>query len=517
MNQEFESSDVGGSSPRDVSIFANRRGLLTAVLVALFLVAAVVRLVNLDAPGVLVDRDFTSAMFAREFYFEHANDIEPWRREIARATLNNQPTLEPPVTEWLASILYRIAGREDLRLARILTCTFWLVGGWFLFRTTQRLVATDAAVFALAYYLLLPYSILLSRSFQADSLMMLGFLASLYLIVRYHEAPSQQRLLFAALVAATTLIYRPLVLLALIGAFAVPVMARRGPIRGALDRATFTYAAIAVLPAVLYYGYATFVAHHFGWKLTSSFRFHLFGHVEYWAGWGVLVLIVVGALPLVLAACGVVLLRAGLPRSVIVGLSLGYLGFGLLFTMHIHTHEYYSAQLIPTVAIAGSPVAMLLAQRFVAARGRALKAVALAVAGGVTCAGIAFELYQAFQRTHNEPPAVAREIGGIVGHSAKVIFLAPYYGLSLQYLGELTGAYWPRAITYQLYRAKDERELSIGERLAAIPFEPEFFVITDFPEFEGHHQDLAAYLQSRCHLTAQTPDYLIYESCAPPP
>jgi hypothetical protein len=78
-------------------------------------------------PGIPV-RDFRSAIFSRALYFEHASDIEPWRREIARATLNNQPTLEPPVTEWLASLAYRMVGREDPRLARILTCTFWLVG-----------------------------------------------------------------------------------------------------------------------------------------------------------------------------------------------------------------------------------------------------------------------------------------------------------------------------------------------------------------------------------------------------
>ena len=64
----------------------------------------------------------------------------------------------------------------------------------------------------------------------------------------------------AALAAAATLIYRPLVLLPLIGAFAVPGVARCGLIRGAFERTTLTYAAIAALPAVLYYGYATFVA-----------------------------------------------------------------------------------------------------------------------------------------------------------------------------------------------------------------------------------------------------------------
>ena len=323
----------------------------------------------------------------------------------------------------------------------------------------------------------------------------------------------------AALAAAATLIYRPLVLPPLIGAFALPVVARCGLIRGAFERTTLTYAAIAALPAVLYYGYATFVAYNFGWKLTTSSCSNPLGHLEFWGGWGVLVLVVVGAVPLVIAACGVLLLRAGLARSVVVGLGLGYLGFGLLFTMHIHTHEYYSAQLIPMVAIAGSPAAVLLAQRCVAARGRALKVVALAVAGAATGVGIAFELYQAFQRPHNEPPAVAREIGEIVGHSTKVVFLAPYYGVSLrQYLGELTGAYWPRPITYWLYRTKGERLWNSALRSVWRRFlsSLSFLSLPISPNSGAIIRIWLPYLQSRCQPKAQTRDYLIYGTCAPP-
>lgn len=516
MKVETSVQHAGGKTSGDVSIFEARRGLLVAVLVALFLVAAGVRLIRLDAPGVLVDRDYTSALFARDLYFRHAQDVEPWRREIVHAMLRYEPALEPPVTEWFASVLYRLAGREDMRLPRILTSAFWLLGGWFLYRTTQRLVSTDAAVFAVAYYLFLPYSILLSRSFQPDALMMLGFLASLYLVVRHHEAPSRRTLLLGALTAALTVTYRPLVMPALLGAFAVPLMQRRGLIRGALDRSTLAYATIAVVPAIFYYGYATLIAGHFKSQVTLSFRPHLLGHLEYWAGWGGAILTVIGAASLVIAACGALLLRTGLARSLVVGAALGYLVFGLLFTMHIHTHEYYSAQLIPMVAIAASPAAVLLAQRFIAARGRALKLTGALIVAAVISGAIALELWQAFGRARNEPPAVAREIGQIVGHSPRVVFLAPYYGRSLQYLGEFTGAYWPRPITYWLYRSKGERELSVAQRLAAIPFKPEYFVITDFPEFERHHQDLAAYLESRCHRKVRTSDYLIYEACEEP-
>jgi hypothetical protein len=51
MKQELETCLTGYGSPCDVAIFKSQRGLLAALLVALFVVALSVRLVNLDAPG----------------------------------------------------------------------------------------------------------------------------------------------------------------------------------------------------------------------------------------------------------------------------------------------------------------------------------------------------------------------------------------------------------------------------------------------------------------------------------
>jgi hypothetical protein len=112
-----------------------------------------------------------------------------------------------------------------------------------------------------------------------------------------------------------------------------------------------------------------------------------------------------------------------------------------------------------------------------------------------------------------ESPTVAAEIGERVNHSDRVVFLSPFYGLPLQYLGEFTGAYWPRRIEYWLYRRKGARELSVSERLAALGFEPEYFVITHFREYANHHDDLRTFLEQRCEALAVTDAYRIYGRC----
>ena len=64
-------------------------------------------------------------------------------------------------------------------------------------------------------------------------------------------------------------------------------------------------------------------------------------------------------------------------------------------------------------------------------------------------------------------------------------------------------------------RSVEERLRSLGSGLARAEagFVPDYFVITDFDEFERHHSDLREYLTSNCQTVAEADRYLIYGSC----
>jgi hypothetical protein len=485
------------------------------ILAALFIIGLAVRLVNLDAPGVLVDRDYTSAMFARHYYFDGRTDVAEWRRAIAAEQVARQPTLEPPVTEWIASLAYRVAGRDDIRLGRLVTIAFWMIGGWFFFLLGRRLIGQDAALIAVGYYLFAPAAVLLSRSFQPDALMMMLFIASLLAIVRHHQGPSRGTLAIAAVVSALTLVYRPLVMPAVVLAFVLPVIHAEGWKRGLFSRSSVIFGLVATVPAFAYYGYGAFIARYFQWKLTSSFMFSLYGHREFWQEWFLIALSELDVTFLALATLGVVLLARGLARTIVVALGLGYLVFGLAFTYHIHTHGYYQAQAMPAVALAASPLILMLVRRAFADESRWLRILpALVVA--MLAGSWWMEVRSRINRTSVESPAVATEIGNLVRHSNRVVFLSRYYGLSLQYLGEFAGQYWPRASTYWLYRPAGEQPRSLRDRMMALPFEPEYFVITHFPEYAANHADLRQYLESHCVPVAMTDQYHIFGSCRTP-
>ena len=129
---------------------------LTACLTVMFLLATLIRLDEIKAPGHLLDREYTSALFARAYYFSNNDQVEPWRQDIAVIAKDQQPVLEPPLLDYLVSWIYRVVGREDMFLARYLTNAFWLVVGIFMFLIARRLLSPAEALVATGYYLFVP-------------------------------------------------------------------------------------------------------------------------------------------------------------------------------------------------------------------------------------------------------------------------------------------------------------------------------------------------------------------------
>jgi 4-amino-4-deoxy-L-arabinose transferase-like glycosyltransferase len=480
-------------------------------MILIFLMAAAVRLYHISEPGVLIDREYTSAVFARSFYYNQTDSVADWQREIAAIIKQNQPILEPPVTEYLVSLIYRAIGSEQLWVSHILTALFWLISGIFFYEMAKMVVSLKAAVIATVYYLFTPLSILVSRSFQPDALMMMLFLMSLYLILRYYEQPTMSRLLLAGGVTGLGLLERPLILFALMGAYTALAIYRSRSWKFIFEKDFIIFGAICLLPSVLYYGYGIFIAGFLRWKVASSFRPHLYLHREYWEGWAQLAAAGVGYPILLGALFGLPTLRLGKPRFLLIGLWLGYIVFGLVFTMHIHTHGYYQAQLIPIVALSFSSLVAALLDYL---RQLNDKWYWWLPVGATVLLIMFFDISEVQAKVGSqvfESERVAHEIGEIVNHSSHTVFVARYYGMPLQYYGELAGMPWPKAIEYWLYREPNERALSIEERLSGLGFEPEYFVITDFDSFNNRHADLKAFLQENCLLLVQNEHFLIYD------
>ena len=482
------------------------------VLAALFLVATLLRLDDIKAPGHLLDREYTSAIFARSFYFTNNDAIESWRRDIAVITRDQQPVLEPPLVEYLVSLIYRIMGREEIYYSRYLTNAFWLIGGVFMYLIAKKLLSANAALIATAYYLFVPMGVIISRSFQPDSLMMMLFLISLYSIISYFDRPSTNQLLLAGAISGITLLLRPLVLFAIFGAFLALSVNRNRDWKKLVNAPLIVFGSISLLPAVIYYGYGIVFAGFMRWKISTSFMPYLFTKRDFWLGWFELGANVAGPALLLLAIVGFFLLRNRGVQYLVVGLVASYVVFGIAFTYHIHTHPYYHIQLFPIIGLCIAPVLLGILESLRQLPGKTWTLPVTIV----LLIGLYFsyqKIHDSIYRVHMEDPAVAHEIGEIVHHSPHTVFVAKYYGVPLEYYGEFGGAPWPVRIEDAFYRRPGARELSVQERIDGLSFTPEYFVITNFDLYSRKHQDLQAYLTNSCSPLRETETYLIYGNC----
>jgi hypothetical protein len=482
-----------------------------ALLIFMFLMAALVRRDDIKAPGHLIEREYNSAIFARAFYFENNDTIEPWRQENAMATRALLPLLEPPVTEYLLSIVYRIVGQEEIWYGRYLTSAFWLIGGIFLYKTTRKLISPDTAVFAAAYYLFVPWGIIISRSVQPDALMMMMFLISLYLIVRYFDHPGWSRLILVGTITGLTLLLRPLVIFALFCTFIALSIHHKG-YKHFFDHKFAVFFLLSLAFPIAFYGYGILIAGFLQGQAALSFRPHLLFQMKFWQSWVELGVSVAGPAALVAAFIGFLSFRKSVSRTLVIGLLIGYFFFGVVFTFHVITHPYYHIQLFPIIAICAS---IFLVQVISSLKNQIVRnrwAHALSI--------LLFVLYFNHKEVKDdlynytfENPSLAAEIGETIHHSSRTVFVAYHYGLPLEYYGELAGVPWPVRIDDAFLRPPGEKERSVKERLDSIGFIPEYFVITNFNLYNKQHQDLQVYLEENCRIYTQKEQYLIYHAC----
>src|SRR5215212_8248100 len=179
------------------SLFSSR-AMRTIALVLIFGAAFAIRLYDLtDLPlDFHPTRQLVSYIKARGLYYETQPDgVSTWKLETAIRMAKLKADVEPVVFEQLVAFTYRFTG-EQLWVARIYSSLFWLIGGVFLFKLAREFVSFEGAFVAVTYYLIFPYAIIGSRSFQPDPLMLMLVLTFWWLFARWcnlTSTPSSER------------------------------------------------------------------------------------------------------------------------------------------------------------------------------------------------------------------------------------------------------------------------------------------------------------------------------------
>jgi hypothetical protein len=470
----------------------------------------------MDVTGV---RQYHGALMARGLY--------EWLLTGDLKTLPPGRLLEPPVLDFLASCTYVITGGEHLWIPRLMSASFWLVGGVFLYLVARKMVSPTASLFAVAFYLIDPAIILYSRAFMPDPLMILLLVMSVYFIVRYHEQPTTGRLMVAVVISSLALFVKPgICVFQIYGASFALMVYRRGLFGSLRSLHVYLFAVLTLIPMAIYY--ALFLRGVAGGRIEPELLLSL----SFWRGWLWQIEYMVGYVAFAGALLGVLLLRPGLPRALLAGLWAGYFLFGLVFEHHVQTHDYYSLQVIPVVALSlGAAWDFLSGDLWRATSARFLR---VAIVGFLLLAlalgameqwktvvliarqgqGAAFPgKYVAHGTTadYERRAAIYREIGEVVDHSPRTIMFAPDYGHSLAYHGRLDGVFlYPESKSVRedfraLYKENSPRYAIVIKRFAYYPRR------VDWSGHANENKDLRAELKKNFGVVANDRAYIVFD------
>lgn len=515
------SSNSAGNEQREAgtpAVRPRRVGGL-AVLALVFIAATVIRFDHIGRPPLDFHptRQYRSALLARRFYLEHIPSTPAWQRELA--VRNADETYEFPLLQYVAALGYRAVGGEDLRIPRAISALVWLAGGLLIYLTARRFASSDGALAATAFFLLVPFGVDASRAFHPDGLMV-TFLVLVYLaLLEYGERGGGWRLLGAAASGGLVTLVKPMAIFQVVGGFLAVwyIRRRRHGDAGVLQLAAFGLGVLALGGS--YYLYEWFHATTLASVAQQVFLPRLLLTFAFWKGWLAQIWKVVGFLAPAAAVLGVLALPKGVVRFMLGGLAAGYVVFGLCFSYTTFTHDYYHLQLIPLVAVALAPLVdrctrPMRAAPLIGAAPTAGVLGALFIAAVLDISTLSY--YRKRGVSFAAEVATYREVGRLVGHSAKNVLLANYYAYPLRYYGELGGTYWPLSFDARFSRLAGLRQESAQERLAALRVQTgaRYFVVTDLPELHGQ-PDLEHLLATTFTVRAATDRYVIYDMATP--
>lgn len=482
-----------------------RRAPWLALLILLLGLGAGLRLVNLNAPPLDYHqtRQLRNALVARAIYYRLSPGADPGKAALAQSFARAVGQYEPAIVESLAGATFLLTGGETFAVPRIYGTIFWLVAGTALFALARRGASPAAGLIALTYFLVLPFGVQASRSFQPDPLMTAAFVLSLYFLFRWSEDQQWKWALLGAAFAGFAVLVK-IVIVFLVAGAAIALVGFSLGTRFWKSRQVWTMAIIMAAPAAIYYlgrDPSRSTEYFFAWTVDLL---RLVSSLHFYADWLGFLGSLVGLTLLFLSVFGTFIAAPRL-RWLLIGLWTGYLLYGLMLPFQMYTHSYYHLQLLPVIALGLVPVveALLEKERSLASPWR-VAAVAPLLLITVYQAWAARSLLVAEDFT--DAPGLWRSIGESIPPDADVIALTQDYGFDLMYWGWRKVQLWPLSTALSELRAGDRK---LEQRFSAMTADKDYFLVTAFGQLQDQ-PGLAALLDGYV-IASEGEGYVLYD------
>ena len=477
------------------------------ILALLFVLGAILRLVDISDPPLDFHptRQLRNALVARGIYYESQPNADPVLRDLASSFKKSVGQYEPPIIESLVAWTYTWSGGEHAWVARIYASFFWLLAGLALFDLGRRITSPEAALVALAYYLILPFAVQASRSFQPDPLMTTAFVIGVYFLFRWMEKQTWIWAVLAGLILGFAVLVKVVIAFMVAGAAIGAVLSVYGWRRFWKSPQVWSMGLLMIIPALAYYviGHPDrSTEYFFSWTIGLL---ELLCSTDFYARWLGFLHSLFSLTIILLGLVGVIISPPRI-RVMLIGLWVGYFLYGISLPFQMYTHSYYHIQIVPLVALGLAPVAkLILDQVNRQSLFWKLAFILLAIAALVYPAWVARSILVA-EDFRNEP-VFWEQIGKAIPAEGKVIALTQDYGYRLMYFGWRKVALWPGS--------SELSEIRAGERDIEADFNDltagkDYFLITAFGQYDKQPA-LQKILEENYSVAAQGDGYILFD------
>jgi 4-amino-4-deoxy-L-arabinose transferase-like glycosyltransferase len=473
-------------------------------LILLLALGGLLRLLDLTDPPLDFhpSRQLRNSLVARNIYVSLLPSATDEQRGLAASFERAVGRYEPPVSESLVALTWLLTGGENYAAPRVLGTFFWLAAGVALFDLMRRATSPWAALIGLAFYLVLPFSVQASRSFQPDPLMTSAFVAGIYFLYRWSEEQTWKHAIWAGIFLGLATFVK-IVIAFFVGTAAIALVLFTLKKDFWKSKQVWAMAALMVVPAFGFYillnqGRST--EYFFAWTLTLI---KLITSADFYSKW----LAFIGGLfglTMIFLSLGGGLIATPRLRWLLIGFWMGYLLYGLTLPFQMYTHSYYHIQLIPILALGLASAVKPLIEA-VAGQDRLWR-----FAGAMLV--ISMFGYQAWvarsvlvAEDFRHEPAFWKGVGDAIPADAEVIALTQDYGYRLMLFG------WRKV---DLWRLSTDLSEARGGQQDAGNFSEEtdgkdYFLVTAFNQLDKQ-PDLKKILE-QYPIAAQGDGYVLYD------
>lgn len=498
--------------------FFSSRAARTLALLFIFGAALAIRLYDItDLPlDFHPTRQLVSFIKARGLYYQTKPDgVSAAQVKTAVRFAKLKADIEPTVFENLVASTYRLTG-EQVWVPRVYASLFWLIGGIFLFLLARDFVSFQGAIVSTTYYLMFPYAVISSRSFQPDTLMLMLLLAFWWACSRWIRVPSWSHTVLAGLLGGLAIFIKFSAAFFVIGG-ALGLVLSCFTVRDLFRNVqVWILAFLGALPAALYLVYGIFIRGDLASQFSGRFVPALFFNPYNYLQWEVKMSMAAGGVFVMLGLLTLFLNKDRQLQIFLYGLWGSYILFGLFFNYHIATHDYYHLPLIPVVGLSLAPLGDWFFTRIAEANLQRGTRIAVYVI-------LLFGLFSVTWDIRNQMKAVDyrpqvemwEQIGDEFEDGARVVALTQDYGSRLEYWGWQESANWPYLgdAGYANIRGGTFSFDDLFDRYAS---KMSYFLVTDFEEFD-RQTELKERLITFYPVSSQGDGYLIFDLKNPVP